>query len=396
MWALLLMNTLTYSDLPVALPLPRPLGQLITQGSLLLAFGLALAMNPRVKVRLNIVLALFSLMCVIALMTSLHNEFYLGSVYRAGRYALFICVLWLLTPAWGSPTRPLLRAHLAVLTVVLGSVVVGFVVAPGAAMSYGGRLSGALWPIPPTQVAHYAAVFVGLIVLHWLLGMVSHHVAIVAVVVGAAVLLATHTRTAVMALLIGLAVAVGSLFLGYARVRRASTAALLAGASAAIIFAPLIGSWLLRDQSADELGQLTGRTAVWEQVFATPRPYVTTLFGSGMSNASFDGLPIDSNWVATYLDLGVLGITVQVLAVLVLLVTALVRPRGLDRAVAVFLLLYFVIASFTETGLNSPSAYLLEIVVAASLLARPLDDPVVRKFQTDEPEPLITVRRAET
>jgi len=199
-----------------------------------------------------------------------------------------------------------------------------------------------------------------------------------------------------MALLIGLAVAVGSLFLGYARVRRASTAALLAGASAAIIFAPLIGSWLLRDQSADELGQLTGRTAVWEQVFATPRPYVTTLFGSGMSNASFDGLPIDSNWVATYLDLGVLGITVQVLAVLVLLVTALVRPRGLDRAVAVFLLLYFVIASFTETGLNSPSAYLLEIVVAASLLARPLDDPVVRKFQTDEPEPLITVRRAET
>ena len=32
------------------------------------------------------------------------------------------------------------------------------------------------------------------------------------------------------------------------------------------------------------------------------------MFGNGLSNKSFDGLPVDSNWVATFLDLGWFGI----------------------------------------------------------------------------------------
>jgi O-antigen ligase len=186
-------------------------------------------------------------------------------------------------------------------------------------------------------------------------------------------LFATHTRTALLGLGVGLAVAVASLFLGFARVRRVSLIAIAVGLVSAVALAPLLATWLLRGQTTSELGQLTGRTAVWEQVFATPRGFMTTVAGSGMSNASFNGLPIDSNWVATFVDLGLLGITLQVLAILVLLITAVVRPRGQARAAALFLVVYFIAASFTEVGLNAPTTYLLDLTVAASLLARPVE-----------------------
>lgn len=371
-WGALFLNSLTFSSLPTVVPIPGPLGQLLTQAALVVAFGLALAQNPRVVIRANIVLLLFTLLCVVAVMTSLHNEFLYGSVYRAGRYCLFVAVLWLLTPLWGRQDNPLLKAHMTVLALVLGSVVVGFLLSPGSALAYDGRLSGALWPMPPTQVAHYAAVFLGLVTISWLLGLLRGRWALAAVAISGGILIATHTRTALLGLLVGLALAIASLFLGYARVRRVSKIAVIATILSTIVLTPLLGTWLLRGQSTSEIGQLTGRTEVWEQVFATPRGFMTSLVGSGMSNASFNGLSIDSSWVASFVDLGLLGITLQVLAVLVLLITAAVRPRGQARAAALFLTAYFIVASFTETGLNSPSAYLLDLTVAAALLARPL------------------------
>jgi hypothetical protein len=372
-WGALFLNALTFSSLPTVIPIPGPVGQVITQSSLVVAFGLALALNPRVVIRPNIFILLFTLLCLVAVMTSLHNEFIYGSVYRAVRYALFVAVLWLLTPLWGRPENPLLKAHITVLALILGSVVVGLLLSPGAALAYSGRLSGALWPMPPTQVAHYAAVFIGLVSINWLLGLLRGRWAVAALGVSGGMLFATHTRTALLGLGVGLAVAVASLFLGFARVRRVSLIAIAVGLVSAVALAPLLATWLLRGQTTSELGQLTGRTAVWEQVFATPRGFMTTVAGSGMSNASFNGLPIDSNWVATFVDLGLLGITLQVLAILVLLITAVVRPRGQARAAALFLVVYFIAASFTEVGLNAPTTYLLDLTVAASLLARPVE-----------------------
>ena len=45
----------------------------------------------------------------------------------------------------------LVRTHLMVLWGIVGSVVIGLMVAPGLAMTEN-RLGGTLWPIPPTQV----------------------------------------------------------------------------------------------------------------------------------------------------------------------------------------------------------------------------------------------------
>ena len=51
-----------------------------------------------------------------------------------------------------------------------------------------------------------------------------------------------------------------------------------------------------------------------------------------------------------------------------LLVTAYFQPRGVRRALALFLVTYCLVASFTEVGFTDASPYLLDLTVAASLL----------------------------
>jgi len=90
-----------------------------------------------------------------------------------------------------------------------------------------------------------------------------------------------------------------------------------------------------------------------------------------MSNLSYNGLPIDSNWVGTYLDLGLVGVLIEVGLLVVLLVTALIRPSGPSSAVALFLVVYSTFSSITQTGMSGPTVTLLDLAVASSLLIRP-------------------------
>ena len=135
----------------------------------------------------------------------------------------------------------------------------------------------------------------------------------------------------------------------------------------ALFISPLT-VWLLRGQSADEANKLTGRTDVWSAVADLERPWIEDLFGWGLSDQSFGGLPIDSSWVATYVDQGWLGVGVQAAVLLLLLLMAVVHRPGPERAIALFLVVYCMVASVTETGLGAPSVYLLDLAVAASLL----------------------------
>ena len=310
-WAALFANVLAFAGLPTVVPIPTTLGQLITQGALLVAVLLVLLANPGGVIRPNLFLVLLTMLAVVALMVSIHSEFVYGSTFRACRLLGFTAVLWLLTPWWGRSDFPLLRAHLACLRIVLGTVLVGAIISPGPAFSYGGRLSGALWPIPPTQVAHYSAVLLGCTVAMWFAGAMRGRTALFTLVAAGAALVGTHTRTALIALIIGLAVAGASLFLGHARVRRTSALLGVISVAAATLFAPLIITWLWRGQSFDEATQLTGRTKVWSSIFGLQRPRLEELFGSGLSNKSFNGLPIDSNWLAVYLDQGWFGVIID-------------------------------------------------------------------------------------
>jgi hypothetical protein len=371
-WAALTVNVLAFAALPTLVPIPPTVGQLITQGALIVAFLLALLANPRGVIRPNLFLVLLTMLAVGALMVSIHNEFYLGSTYRAGRLLGFIAVLWLLTPWWGRSDFALLRSHLTCLRIVLGTVLVGAALAPGAAFSYGGRLSGALWPIPPTQVAHYAAVLLGCTLVLWFGGAVRGRTALLTLLAAGGALVGTHTRTALVAMAVGLAVAGASMFLGHARVRRTSALLSVTTIVAATFFAPLIIGWLWRGQSLEEAAQLTGRTKVWSGISGLQRPWLEELFGSGLSNKSFNGQSIDSNWLAVYLDQGWFGIIIDAALLIILILLAATHPRGLRRALALFLVAYCLVASITETGLADASPYLLELVVAASLLAGPV------------------------
>ena len=370
-WMALFVNVLAFSGLPTLLPIPTTIGQLVTQGSLILAFLLALLANPRGVIRPNLFLVILTVLAVVALMVSIHNQFMLGSTFRACRLIGFITILWLLTAWWGRADFPLLRAHITCLRIVICTVLIGAVLAPGAAFSYEGRLSGALWPIPPTQVAHYAAVLLGCTAVLWFAGAVRGRTALLTLVGSGAALVGAHTRTALLAMTVSLAVAGASMFMGHARVRRTSALIVAVGVIVATFFAPLIITWLWRGQSLEEATQLTGRTKVWTEILGLQRPWWEDVLGSGLSNKSFNGLPIDSNWLAVYLDQGWFGVAIDAALLLILLLMAVTHQRGLRRAIALFLVTYCVVASITETGRGDASPYLLELVIAASMLAAP-------------------------
>lgn len=367
-WAALFLNVLAFSGTAIVLPIPHAMGQLITQGALLAAGLVALMVNPRAVLRPNLFLMLLTLMAIVALMVSIHNEFMLSSTFRACRLIGFVAVLWLLTPFWGRPDMLLLRCHRRCLWIVLGTVILGAALSPGRAFAFDGRLAGVLWPIPPTQVAHYAAILVGTSIVLWLTRVIRARNVVISTVVGLGILIATHTRTALLALLIGLVVAGASLFLGHARVRHTSLTGAVVAVLGLALFAPDLTRWARRGQTTAEAAQLTGRTKVWSAIFDTPRPRINEIFGSGLSNKSFNGLPIDSNWVATFLDQGWFGLAIIASFLVALLVLAITQVRGPRRAVALFIIAYCIVASITETGLGDASPYLLDLAVAASLL----------------------------
>ncbi len=366
-WGLLVLNVLTFDPGGSFLPIPSAVGKAITQGALPAALFVALTVNRKLVVRPNVFLCLVSLLVLEAILTSLDAQFLVGTGYRTFRLAEFAAALWLLSPYWGRRDLLLLRCHLRAMVVVLGSVLIGLVVSPGHAMLTG-RLGGALWPIPATQVAHYAAVTIGLVVVLWLSGHQRGRTALLVLAVAGIILLLTRTRTALVGLIAGIVIAGLSLIVARARARKLFAITGAVAAIAVMTLSSVITAWLARGEDTQQLSNLSGRTALWAPIFAFPRNKFQEIFGFGLSNDSFNGLPIDSNWLASYQDQGIFGVVVCAAILLFLIVTAYFQPRGVQRALALFLVTYCLVASFTEVGFTGASTYLLDLTIAASLL----------------------------
>jgi O-antigen ligase len=370
-WGLLTVNVLTYysatwSGAPLVLPIPSILGRVITQGAMPAALLIALIVNRRLLVYPSFYLCILTLLCVIGFMDMVQAG-HIGTIYRTFRFAGFVTTLWLLTPWWGRRDMLLVRVYLRTMAVVLGVVLLGLLLSPSAALAQG-RLAGTLWPFPPTQVAHFAAVTTGLVVLLWLCGLLSGRLALFAAAIGTVIVLLTHTRTALVAMVAGILVGSLSLFRAKARVRKLFAAAGIVVSLGAITLSGVIATFLIRGESGQQLTSLTGRTDVWHAILAEPRNGFQELFGFGLSNLSFNGLSIDSNWIGSYLDLGLIGAILTGALLLFVLVNAYFRPLGPPRALALFLVVYCLVSSFTETGLSAPSLYMLDLTLAASLL----------------------------
>lgn len=366
-WGLLFFNALTFYPGISLFHIPSTIGKGIAQAALPVALIVALSLNRRLVIRPNVFMCLLTLLVVEALLTSLELQHF-GTVFRTFRLGIYVFVLWLLTPWWGRSDLLLVRSHLRVLGIVLASVIVGLILSPGRAMA-GGRLGGAIWPIPSTQVAHYAAMTTGLVVVLWFCGHMRNKTTLLIVLASLTMLILTHTRTALVAMIAGILVAGMSLIAARARVRRlfATVGAIL---GVAILTASSeLANWLARGEGSKELFALTGRTVIWGELLTSPRNRFDEIFGIGLNNSSFNGLPIDSNWLASYNEQGWFGVIACGVILAFLLITAYLQLRGVRRALALFIITYCLIASFTEVGFTDVSPYLLELTVAASLLA---------------------------
>lgn len=395
-WSLLFFNALTFYPGYSFVHIPSVIGKGLAQGALPFALLAALSLNRKVLIRPNVFLCLVTLIVLGTFLTTMQPQ-HVGTIFRTFRFSGFVVGLWLLTPYWGRRDLLLVRAHLGVLTALLGSVLLGLMIAPGTARSGGGtgRLGGALWPIPPTQVAHYAGVMTGLVVVLWFCGELSGRVTALLSIAALAVLVLTHTRTALVGLIAGILIAGMSLIAAKARVRRLFATAGAIAAVAVMTLSAFITNWLARGQGSQGLDNLTGRTEVWGPLLAYPRDKFQEIFGFGLSSSSFNGLPIDSNWFASYNMQGLFGVTVCAMILVFLLVTAYFQPRGVRRALALFLVTYCLVASFTEVGFTDASPYLLDLTVAASLLVPfsessglTYSDEIERDFSQVRPLPL--------
>ena len=366
-WGLLVLNVVGYTGALVHVP--GALGKGITQGALPVAILVALTINRRIVVRPNLFLCLVFLLGTEAVVTALQPQAF-GTVYRTFRMVEFVAALWLLTPWWGRRDLLLVRCHLKALAVVLGSVLLGVLIAPSKAIGTG-RLIGVLWAVPATQVAHYSAIILGVTAVLWFCGQLPSRITLIIVSAAGVILILTHTRTALVAMIAGLLVAGLSLIAAKARVRKLFAAAGAVTAIAIMTLSGFLASWLSRGQGSSQLTHLTGRTAVWGPLLAFPRDKFQEIFGFGLSNDSFNGLPIDSNWLASYQAQGLFGVVICATMLIFLLALAYFQPRGVQRALALFLVTYCLIASFTEVGFTGPSPYLLELTLAASLLVPP-------------------------
>jgi hypothetical protein len=374
-WGLLFLNVLTFykgtwNGLPLIIPLPSVIGKILTQGSLPGALLVAVSVNRRLLIRPSVFLSLLTLFAMEALIAGVDPAgHHLSTLYRTFRLGGFVATLWLLSPWWGRRDLLLVRCHLTALSVVLGSVLLGLMVTPGRALDQG-RLSGEFWPITPVQVADFTAVALGMLIVLWFCGEMKKRRRLTALagLVMIGMLLLTHTRTELIALVAGVLVAGLRMFGTEARVRRLFASVAVALSLGVIAFSGALTTWLARGENSQELTNLTGRTTVWSAVLNAPRDRFQEFVGFGLSNKGYNGLPIDSNWLAGYYDLGLIGVALCVALLLFVLVTAYFQQRSTATAIALFLVTYLLVTSFTETGMSDASVYLLELALAASLL----------------------------
>jgi hypothetical protein len=374
-WCLLFFGALTPGQ--SVIPIPHRVAQLMSQGSLFVALVLVLTINPRMRIRPNWFLGLYTVLAVSSLMMSIRFVG-LGTEYRGFRLLAFLFVMWLLTPWWGRRDLLLLRGQLRFLGLILASVVLGLMIWPGKALA-SGRLSGTIWPIWATGLGHYAGELAGLMTLLWLCRLVSGRRALTIILPAMIVLVLTHTRTALLAMVAGLLVAGVSLLLSTRRVRRIFAVGLIVVVVIGVPASAMLTHWLARGQSTQGITSLTGRTNAWSAVLSSHRPATNVIFGSGLSNDSVniasnpssDGLSIDSSWISIYQDQGIFGDLLVGAVFLVLLLTTLTRARGPTRALALFLIVYCLIAGITESGLGDVSVYFLDLTLAASLVTFP-------------------------
>lgn len=374
-WLMLVLNTWAWAKYPSPLQVPQRIWQVLTLGALFAAVGLAIVANPSLRLRPTTFLMLYTVLLVVTAIPVLRMTTPLGSYFRTFRYVLFIATLWLLSPFYGRRDLLMLKVHYRAIQVACASIVFGALAFPGAARGNDeGRLQGVFPVLPPPQVGAFAVLGVSLSILCFLTGKLSRRRLTLHVFIALAMVALSHTRTPVLGMAVGGGMAVVGLVSVSGRARRLLSRIVLFLPMLVVAIIVLIPIWFTRGQDSEQITQLTGRTKVWSALIDDPRPTIEVWLGQGLGDKSFLGLPIDSAWFAMYSEQGLIGVGLGAAIMVALIATSIVRPPGLARSAAIFLIGYCMIAFVTEVGLGDASPYILHLTVAASLLLSPLHD----------------------
>jgi O-antigen ligase len=260
----------------------------------------------------------------------------------------------------------LLEAHISVLKFLL--IAVGLALATGFGLDEEGRLYGLIPALEPPQVGQVAGVLAGVTLLLVISRVIPARAGMIWCAVSVLFLVMSYTRTAMVALVVGLVLGILSLITTSRRARAVVTVLLLAGPIIVMLVGPVADAWFKRGQDDAQFATLTGRTNAWDRVYAFERDGLTELFGVGLTDKSIDGLPIDSGMLSVYHEEGMVGVVIVVGIFVALVASTVFAPPGPRRAVALFLVTYCLVASYTETGVGDMSSYILSLVIAASLV----------------------------
>jgi O-antigen ligase len=333
---------------------------------------------PRFRIRVPVVYLFYFLYLSVAAATAFHLLEPMAPLLRVVRLGLAIMIPLLLWRWLSANPSQFIRAHrtahvLLALTVLAGLAAFPGSAWPGRSFGNGGRLYGGLLPMLPPRVGEIGAIVAGLTIVALAFGRLGRLYGGAFIGLGLLLIVLSRTRTAAMAMIIGL---LAAFFM--ARQSRRGRRALRVLVLLIILAIPLltpVRSWVVRDQTSTELTTLTGRTTAWSFVIEQEASIRTVMLGHGLGNkrvllrrgeGDIDVMAIDNGWLSLFWETGWLGVTLVLFAVIAAFITAWRAPTPYIRAASMFLIVYVVVTSFTESGLSDLSSLTLHLLVASA------------------------------
>lgn len=367
-WTLVVLSSFDWEG--GLLHLSHRIEALITALTTLVAFGVAVLSNRRLVFRFAPGIRAIFALGFLGVLPFLAGIAGMRALIGAARLLMVASIPLLLTPSLRRDPFVLFRTHLRVYTIAAVCFIAGGLLMPSIAWDPAiGRLNGLIPPVPGPRVGEIGAIVSGLSIIMVVSGRWSPRRGIPLSGLGAGVALLSHTRTAVAALVIGCALGLLAGALRHPRARVAVVVFCLAAFGVFFIGRAVATDWFLRNESVEQLSELTGRTDVWRAVIAAQPDGLERWVGVGIGDKSFQGRHIDGGWVAAYRQQGIAGIIVAASLMLGLLARALRERDATLRMAGVFLLSFILVSSWTEVGISDVSHYMLWTLVVASTFA---------------------------
>lgn len=377
-WFLLMATTLDWGGASALIRLPGFLEQLLTAAMTVLVIGMLFQRNLRLRLDLDFFLSSYLMLFIVSLVPFLAGYAGLGSVVRSLRFGLVVVAGVLLLESTREGRFALVDAHYNVVALLSALSLLSIPLSPSRAFAESGRLNGILLPMSGTRLGAVGGVTAGLAVLRCTDSARRRPRDALFVVMGVAVVLLTNTRTALVAFAVSILLSLVVLATRLPRIRGALALSGIMVAVGPLLFSQYAQRWFNRGQSERELTSLTGRRVTWDLVLHYKRTTTQKYFGLGLSNKTVFGRAIDNGWLTVFHTQGFVGVGFVAVLLVVLLGRVTLERYPPARSIALFLVSYSLVASYSETGIGDVSFYFLGLLAVDALVQSRRTIPEVR------------------